>query len=89
MNNKPVGVFTTHNEPSTLTDEEKIARKRRRNLGRRIEDSMIRLSKTRSALETAEDPIQRITLEAQAKMLNERISDAETRLAEIIDGVVN
>ena len=89
MNDKRVGIFTTHNEPSTLTREEKVARAKRRMLVREAEEMAYRLSKFEAALEATSDPVKQATLEAQITLAKQRIASSEEKLAELTVGVVN
>ena len=89
MQDKSVGIFTTHNEPSTLTDEEKRLRAKRRSLTKGMKDAMNRLAKLGSALETTPDPAQRATIEAQTTLARKRVEKFQAGLDGLTSGVVN
>ena len=89
MEDKRVGVFATHNEPSTLTDEEKRLRAKRRSLTKGMKDAMNRLAKLGSALETTPDPAQRATIEVQVVLARKRVDKFREDLSGLTSGVVN
>jgi len=89
MVDRRVGVLTTHNEPSTLTHEEKVVRAKRRRLTREIDIMTGRLAKFEAMLETTQDPVRQATIQAQIKLTSQWIVSSEEMLAELAVGVVN
>ena len=89
MIDRSIGVVTTHNEPSTLTEDEKRLRAKRRSLQRELEIMRRRVGKFEAMLPTASGPVQEATIKAQLQLAAESVERAEIELAQLAKGDVN
>ena len=78
-----VGVSTTHNEPSTLTPEEKALRRKRRSLKHEISTSSEILERVEAQLAAGPKEDEVASLEVKARILGEVISASTVALAEL------
>jgi len=89
MNRNNVGVSFTHNEPSTLTREEKALRAKVRAAQRELEFQRGRVRRFEAELEASTNPVRRAAAGAELDLAREAVGKWEVTLTELQTGAVN
>lgn len=89
MGSDKVGVATTHNAPSKLTDAEKRLRAKARSLKRELEFQSKRVSRFESEAANDSNPANRASAKVELELAKQRVSDCEVDLAMLETGSVN